>query len=252
MGDYPKIRLFVEAQFHEAAIVPLSEGQSHYLQNVMRVKAGEAVALFNGQDGEWEAALQPISKKQAQAHLLRRLKPFAPVPDVTLYFAPVKQGRVEYIVEKATELGVRAIQPVITRRSVVTRVNVEKLGAQAIEAAEQSERLDVPPVAEAMKLDAVLRHWNPQDILIYGDEMGQGQEPCDLLKEEWCGRRIGVLIGPEGGFSPEEMDALRVAPFAHALTLGPRILRADTAAFAALTLVQAYLGDWQEKPRFKG
>jgi 16S rRNA (uracil1498-N3)-methyltransferase len=253
VSTYPKIRLFVEASLHAGATLPLADAQAHYLMNVMRLGDGAEVALFNGADGEWRAALQPVSKKKADMRVVEQLKPQAHTPDVWLVFAPIKHGRIDFLAEKAAELGASRLMPVMTARTIVNRVNTDRLYANAVEAAEQCERLDVPPVDEPRPLAKLLADWPADRVLLYGDETGQGKPPQELFPElpqaqsQWA-----VLVGPEGGFTPEELTQLRAAPFAHAMTLGPRVLRADTAALAALTCVMAWRGDWQERPRFTG
>lgn len=253
VSPYPKIRLFVEAPLRAGASVPLAEAQAHYLLHVMRMAAGGEVALFNGQDGEWRASLLPMGKKKADALVTERVKPQAGTPDIWLAFAPIKHGRIDFLVEKATELGVSALQPVMTARTIASRVNTERLSAHAVEAAEQCERLTVPPVEEPRRFAQWLAEWPQDRLLIYGDETGQGLQPKELFTT-WpeASRKWAVLVGPEGGFTPEELERLRAAPFAHAISLGPRVLRADTAALAALTCVMAWCGDWDNRPRFEG
>lgn len=252
-SPYPKIRLFVEASLQTGAQFPLADAQAHYVQNVMRLGAGDALAVFNGRDGEWKAMLQPVSKKKADMQVVEMLKPQTTTPDIWLVFAPIKHGRIDFLAEKAAELGASALQPVITARTIASRVNTERLQANAIEAAEQCERMDVPPVYEPQKFTSLLANWPQGRLLIYGDETGQGLQPAQLLPtlpqatQQWA-----VLVGPEGGFTPDELAQLRKAEFAHAMSLGPRVLRADTAALAALTCVMAWRGDWDNRPRFEG
>lgn len=249
---YPKIRLFVEASLQAGVAVPLADGQAHYLQNVMRLGAGEAVAVFNGRDGEWRATLQPISKKKADLLVAEPLKPQVSCPDVWLVFAPIKHGRIDFLAEKAAELGASALLPVMTARTNASRVKTERLQANATEAAEQCERMDVPPVHEPRSFAQLLADWPPERLLIYGDETGQGLPPAELFASlSPAIRQWAVLVGPEGGFAPEELARLRAAPFAHAISLGPRVLRADTAGLAALTCVMAWRGDWHNRPRFE-
>lgn len=249
---YPQTRLFVEASLHAASSVPLTEGQAHYLLNVMRLAAGSQVAVFNGQDGEWRATLQPISKKKADLLLVEPLKPQVFTPDVWLVFAPIKHGRIDFLAEKATELGASALVPVMTARTIASRVNTDRLQANAIEAAEQCERMEVPPVREPQSFAQLLAGWPQDRILIYGDETGQGLPPGELLPIlPTSASKLAVLVGPEGGFTPAELEQLRQCPFARAISLGPRVLRADTAGLAALTCVMAWRGDWDNRPRFE-
>jgi 16S rRNA (uracil1498-N3)-methyltransferase len=249
---YPQIRLFVEASLHAASSVPLTEGQAHYLLNVMRLAVGSQVAVFNGRDGEWRATLQPISKKKADLLLVEPLKPQSFTPDVWLVFAPIKHGRIDFLAEKATELGASALVPVMTARTIASRVNTDRLQANAIEAAEQCERMEVPPVREPQSFAQLLAGWPQDRILIYGDETGQGLPPGELLPIlPASAGTLAVLVGPEGGFTPAELEQLRQCPFARAISLGPRVLRADTAGLAALTCVMAWRGDWDNRPRFE-
>lgn len=238
---------------HEGAQVSLADGQAHYLMNVMRMEAGEAVALFNGRDGEWQADLHPISRKKADVFVRKMLKNQPKTPDFWLVFAPIKHGRIDFLAEKATELGASELHPVMTARTIVSRVNTERLQANAVEAAEQCERLDVPPVRDARSFAQLLADWPKDRLLIYGDETGHGLPPQELfpiLPAE--AQKLAVLVGPEGGFTPDELERLRAAPFAHAISLGPRVLRADTAGLAALTCCMAWRGDWNDRPRFDG
>lgn len=249
----PKIRLFVEGAFHAGAVLSLTPEQSHYLLSVMRSGDGTPLALFNGSDGEWLATLAVVSKKKAEVHLIEPRKPQASTPDVWYVFAPLKHGRIDFIVQKATELGASALIPVMTARTIASRVNNGRLLANAIEAAEQSERLDVPQVQDVEPLAKVLVAWPQDRILLYGDESGEGLPPLELFAQLPAGiSRWGVLVGPEGGFTPDELAVLRTKDFAKPISLGPRILRADTAGLAALTAVMAWRGDWDKKPRFEG
>lgn len=249
----PKIRLFVEASLQAGANLPLSEEQSHYLLSVMRAGDGTPLALFNGRDGEWLAELGLVSRKKAEARVVEQRKAPQPVPDVWYAFAPLKHGRIDFIAQKATELGASALLPVMTARTIASRVNDDRLLANAIEAAEQCERTDVPQVFEPQGFEKLLSAWPAERALLYGDETGYGLPPQELFAQlpkettAWA-----VLVGPEGGFTPEELVRLRSLPFAHGISLGPRVLRADTAGLAALTCVMAWRGDWDKKPRFEG
>lgn len=250
-------RLFVDAPLGEGAVLPLPREQAHYLVNVMRREAGSPVRVFNGRDGEWQAVVAGASRKGASLQVEARLREQIGVPPLRLCFAPVKKARTDFIVEKATELGVAALQPVITRRTQAERVRTDRLLALAIEAAEQTERLCLPAISEPVTLERLLADWPAGERLIFCDEAGDGEGAwggpqggarpmLDMLQGEtdpsgsWA-----VLIGPEGGFDEAERAQLRSLPFVRAVTLGPRILRADTAAVAALTLWQAATGDWR-------
>lgn len=236
-----KIRLYVEVDLADDAPIGLSPEHSHYLVNVMRLAEGAKVRLFNGRDGEWEAELNRAHKKNSIAHAVEQTRAQDAVPDVELWFAPVKKMRLDYLVQKATELGATAIKPVITRRTNAPRVKEGRMRANVIEAAEQCGRLTVPEVKAQSSLAQVLE--NPTRRILFCDE-GEG---VPLASDVLAGESKGpwaVLIGPEGGFDAEERAMLRAHSSVVPVSLGPRIMRADTAAVAALTLWQAALGDW--------
>jgi 16S rRNA (uracil1498-N3)-methyltransferase len=238
----PRHRLFVDAPLAAGAVVPAAAEQAHYLVNVLRLGAGAAVALFNGRDGEWSASVEPQGKRGAVLHIGERLRVQADAPDLWLLFAPVKGQRTEFIAEKATELGVSVLQPVITRRTIASRVNVERLAANAREAAEQCWRLDVPEVRPPLTLDTLMAAWPAERRIMFCDETGEAPPAIGALKGAPRGP-WAVLVGPEGGFAAEELDLVRRIPLALPVGLGPRILRADTACTVALALLQAALGD---------
>lgn len=214
----------------------------------MRAAVGTSVALFNGRDGEWRASLVEAGKKKALLAVEDQLRPQAPEPDLWLLFAPVKRARIDFIAEKATELGVSVLQPVFTKHTVMSRVNDDRLRAIAVEAAEQCERLSVPDVRDPMSLDALLANWPEGRCLILLDEGGGGKPVAEVLAGLADGP-AALLVGPEGGFAKSELDALRSLSFAVPVGLGPRILRADTAVVAALSCYQAIRGDWRLAPR---
>ncbi len=238
------IRLFVPFDLGPGGVVTLDADQSRYLVAVMRRGPGDELLLFNGRDGEWRCALTAVGKRAVQLELRGLERPQATGPDLDLVCALVKRTRLEVIVEKAAELGARCVCPVITARTNAETARLPRLRAIAIEAAEQTGRLDVPEIAEPRRLAAMLADWDPQRRLMFCDEAGDAppalQALAGLAAGPWA-----ILIGPEGGFSPEERASLRAAPFAVAASLGPRILRADTAAISALSLWQAALGDWR-------
>jgi 16S rRNA (uracil1498-N3)-methyltransferase len=240
MAYVPRTRLFVEAPLAAGAAVALSEGQGHYLTHVMRAGAGARVRVFNGADGEWEAEVVIPAKRRTALSVTTQTRTQQGVPDVELVFAPVK--RIEFLVEKATELGARALAPVFTRRTTIARVNLPRLRAHTVEAAEQSDRLSVPTIAEAVPLMDALARWPEGRRLYFLDETGGGVPIKDAFGAE---AGCSFLTGPEGGFEQTELDALRQLPFAKAVGLGPRVLRAETAALAALACWQALRGDWQ-------
>jgi 16S rRNA (uracil1498-N3)-methyltransferase len=235
-----KVRLYVSADLATGAQVPLDQAQAHYLLHVMRARTGDLVSLFNGRDGEWLAEIASVSKKTLILSCRHRSAPQAAVPDIWLLFAPVKKTPADYLTQKATELGAAKLQPVFTRRTIVTRVNQERLLANAIEAAEQSGRLSVPEIGDATTLEKALANWPKDRTLYFCDEGGNAKPLQTSAKPEPC----AILTGPEGGFDPTERAMLRALPFVVPVTLGPRILRADTAALAALSIWQSNAGDW--------
>ncbi len=248
MSDRPRLRLYLSDDLAHGGQIALSRDQSHYLLAVMRAETGENVLLFNGRHGEWLARLERTGKA-ATMHLDRQTRPQTAEPDIWLLAAPLKKDRWDLVAEKAAELGASALWPVITRRTVVGRVNTDRLGAHLAEAAEQCERLSVPTLYPPTALDRVLDGWDPARPLIFLDESGQGRPlPTVLTQLAPSGSPpppLAVLVGPEGGFTPEERDVLARQSFAHPVGLGPRILRAETAAIAALAVIGAQTGGWQ-------
>jgi len=236
------LRLHVSQPLTAGAAVAASDDQAHYVLNVMRRNAGEPVTLFNGSDGEWRATVTVPAKRRVVFAVGDQLRAQGSSPDVWLAFAPVK--RVEFLVEKASELGVAVLKPVFTRHTDVTRVNIARLTANAVEAAEQCERLTVPSVHEAVSFDQLMAAWPATRRLYVLDETGGGAPIADVLRSAKADEPCGFLTGPEGGFAQSELDALRQLPFATPMGLGPRVLRAETAALAALACWQALVGDW--------
>jgi 16S rRNA (uracil1498-N3)-methyltransferase len=234
------IRLFVPGKLEDGETIGLGPEQSHYLRDVMRRSVGDEVVLFNERDGEWRAIVAAVDRRGVSLTPRGRTRAFALGPDLELIVAPIKRPRLESVVEKATELGVRRIRLAITRFTQGDRVKLERLEAIAIEAAEQTGRLDVPEVAGPEKLGDMLDGWGDRQ-LIFCDEGGEALPMLGMLQRP---EAASILIGPEGGFSPEERNRLRALPFVIPVSLGPRILRADTAAMAALVLWQSKLGDW--------
>jgi len=237
------IRLFVPHPLAPGHAVPLDADQTHYLRGVMRREVGDEVLLFNGRDGEWRSEIIEAGKRACVLAPREQVRPQASGPDLDLVVALVKRARLETIVEKAAELGARRVRPMISRHTNADHTRIDRLRAIAIEAAEQTGRLDVPEVADPMKLDRLLDGWDADRALIFCDEAGDARPMIEVLTAPLT--QAAVLIGPEGGFSPEERERLRALPFVIPVTLGPRILRADTAAISALTLVQAAIGDWR-------
>ena len=242
MTDKPKVRLFVDAPLAAGVPVALSREQAHYLGGVMRHAVGDEVAVFNGRDGEWRARIDHIHRGNAALQCVALLRAQAAGPDLWLLAAPIRKARFELVVEKATELGVAAIHPVITRRSEVREAKAERLEAIAIEAAEQCERLTVPASPAAEPLPRLLDRWPPDRRLFLCDESRDAPALAAALSGVPSGP-AAIFIGPEGGFAPEERELLRSRPFVTPVSLGPRILRAETAAIVAVALWQAVAGD---------
>jgi 16S rRNA (uracil1498-N3)-methyltransferase len=236
------VRLFVPTPLSpDAAVLPTLD-QSRYLTQVMRLKLGDGLLVFNGRDGAWRCVIAEILKKGVVLRAEEQLQPQSTGPDLELLISVVKKSALEFAVEKATELGARRVRLVVTHRTQVQHVRMDRLDAIAIEAAEQTGRLDVPMIDEPVKLADLLDGWEVGRRLMFCDETGGA--PATGALAAAGGGPWAILIGPEGGFSPEERERLRGLPFATAVSLGPRILRADTAAIAALTLWQASIGDW--------
>lgn len=250
-----KIRLYVEHPLGQGQSVPLTRDQAHYLFGVMRLGVGGAVALFNGRDGEWQGRVAEAGKRGGALEAQVQSRPQIDPPDVWLLFAPVKKARTDFIVEKAVELGAARICPVLTEFTNAERVRRDRLQAHAVEAAEQCGATFVPQVADAVRLDRVLADWDAARRLMFCNEATAGRSSvlADIVaggagEDARKGGSSGpwaILIGPEGGFSASERTRLTGLPYARTVSLGPRILRADTAAVAALTLWQQALGDWQ-------
>lgn len=241
------IRLYIADSLSLGAQITLDEARAHYVRHVMRLGDGDVIAAFNGESGEWESTLHLHGKRSVVLVIGKKIADPRPCPNVSLAFAMIK-NKSELVVEKATELGVRAIHAIVTQHSVVKNVNMEKLQAHAIEAAEQCERFDVPSITAHKNLASFLGEISKDVTLLYGDESGDGKPLTSAL----CNSALCILIGPEGGFSVDEHRILKSLPNAVGFGMGPRILRADTAAVAALACVMQEVGDWQEQPHFKG
>jgi 16S rRNA (uracil1498-N3)-methyltransferase len=242
--DFRKPRLFVEAALAAGETVPLTREQSNYLGNVLRLSAGETILAFNGRDGEWQASI--AGRKRADSlEIMDQTRPQDRLPDLAYVFAPLKHARLDYMVQKAVEMGASSLQPVLTRFTQVSRVNSERMRANVIEAAEQCGILSIAAVAEPVPLDRYLSQREAARLLVFCDEAADVRSPLQALQSGLSATNgIDVLIGPEGGFAEEERAILLRQPTTLQLSLGPRILRADTAGVAALALVQAALGDW--------
>lgn len=243
MGASLRTRLFVETPLLAGATVPLRPEQVHYLRNVLRLAPGVEIAVFNGKDGEWIGRIDELGKERGSVIADRKLREQSCPPDVWLLFAPIKRDAIDLVAEKSSELGASVIWPVLTRHTDVARVNIERLRANAYEAAEQSERLCVPDVRDPVDLPKILAEWPDNRPLIVCAEIGDAKPIADVIKDMPSGP-VAILIGPEGGFARSELDMVLAKPFARPARLGPRILRAETAAMAALTCWQAIKGDW--------
>lgn len=245
-------RLYVTGALRTGATVAADERAHHYLRNVMRRAVGDGVVLFNGRDGEFEAAIARLDKRAAELTVGTQRRAQDTVPDLVLCFAPLKKDAVDFLVEKATELGVAAFQPVVTRRTATARLNLDRLRANAIEAVEQCERLSIPEVREPLSFDALVAGWQPERRMILCAEAGPAEPIGDafgaLTRHVSPTNAWAIFCGPEGGFHVSELDRLRNLPFVTPVGLGPRILRADTAALTALAVFQAILGDGKLRP----
>lgn len=242
--DFTLIRLFIATALARDERVALDPSQFNYLKNVLRFGDGDGLLVFNGRDGEWQARFLPLGKRTGVVEVIAQARPQPAASDLWYLFAPLKHARLDYMVQKATEMGVSLLQPVITERTQATRINIERMRANVIEASEQCGVLNVPEVGEARALSALLDRWPEERTLIFCDEAEEVINPLRRLDMIAPGP-MAVLVGPEGGFSPTERAVLRRIPQTIAISLGPRILRADTAAVAALTIIQSALGDWR-------
>src|SRR5215510_3869482 len=248
--DFHTPRLYIDVPLAEGASVALDAAQANYLANVLRMTAGDAVLVFNGRDGEWRAALASTGKRKLALDIASRTRPQMSALDLHYLFAPLKHARLDYMVQKAVEMGASRLQPVITRHAQAARVNLERMRANAIEAAEQCGILTLPEIGAPLAFDRMIAARDPARLLVFCDEDAEVKDPVAALAEA---RRqnskdplpLAVLVGPEGGFAADERAALLALPNTVRLALGPRILRADTAAVAALALVGAVLGDWR-------
>lgn len=243
-----KARLFVEDDLGEGRSVGLSAAQAHYLNHVLRLASGAAITLFNGRDGEWISRIGAIGRRTGSLEVEMQLRPQEPDPELWLLFAPIKRARLDFLVQKSVELGVSRIMPVLTERTEVRRLNIERHRANAIEAAEQCERLTVPVFDAPRGLGDVLADFPAERSLLVCAERGPAPPLPEVLEREPADGRGAILCGPEGGFSQTELDALAKLTFIRFVSLGPRILRAETAAVSAMACWQAATGDWRRRP----
>jgi 16S rRNA (uracil1498-N3)-methyltransferase len=242
--DFRSPRLFVAAPLAAGAVLPLDRAQAHYLTTVLRRKSGDGVLVFNGRDGEWSAELEG-GKRDVALRLGAKVRDQTAPADLHYLFAPLKSARLDYMVQKAVEMGVSRLQPVLTRHGQIGRVNLDRMRANAIEAAEQCGVLSLPDIAPPAALTGILAAWQADRHVVFCDEAAAIADPLRALASIPAHTPLAVLVGPEGGFADDERSALLKLPNVIRLALGPRILRADTAAVAALALVQAAIGDWR-------
>jgi len=248
--DFRSPRLYVDGPLAVGIKLALDGARTNYLRNVLRLKPGDQVLLFNGRDGEWRAALAESGKRAVSLTVEDATRAQTPAPDLHYWFAPLKHARLDYMVQKAVEMGVGKLQPVLTQHAQVARVNLERMRANAIEAAEQCGILNLPEIAPPLPFDRMIAERDPARLLVFCDEDADATDPVAALAAARLGvrdhpARLAVLVGPEGGFAPAERAALIKLPNVVRVALGPRILRADTAAVAALALAQSVLGDWR-------
>lgn len=245
MFEYHKYkRIFVTQTLKQGETLQFSSNQTHYLVHVLRLKVGDGILVFNGRDGEWSASLVRVRKSSIDCEIKAQVRSQTHFQDIDYLFAPLKHARLDYMVQKATEMGVKRLWPIYTQYTNVTRINLHRMRSNVIEAAEQCGLLFIPEVVEPEDLRDMIKKWDHERKLIFCDEASSVSNPLEDLKR-LQGEKCAVIVGPEGGFSHEERDLLLQQPFTHQVSLGPRILRADTAAVSVLTLVNAILGDWR-------
>lgn len=243
-ANYRMQRLFVPQAMQANGEIEPDPQQAHYLLNVLRMHAGTQLLVFNGVDGEWLASLIEVNRKKVRLSLMTQVRPQPALPDLIYCFAPLKQGRLDYMVQKAVEMGAGVLQPVLTQHTQMSNIGIDRIRANVVEAAEQCGILAIPEVREVVKLERLIWEWEPGRRLIFCDEGADTNNPMPALQAV-LENKLGLLIGPEGGFSEEERQQLRALPYVTSIPLGPRILRADTAAVAAMAVIQATIGDWR-------
>ena len=243
-ANYRMQRLFLPHPMQANGEVEPDPQQTHYLINVLRMQPGTQLLVFNGVDGEWLASLAEVTRKKVRLSLMTQVRPQPAQSDLVYCFAPLKQGRLDYLVQKAVEMGAGVLQPVLTQHTQMSNIGIDRIRANVIEAAEQCGILAIPEVREVVKLDRLIWEWEPGRRLIFCDEGAETNNPVPAL-QGIAEQKLGLLIGPEGGFSEEERQQLRALPYVTPIPLGPRILRADTAAVAAMAVIQATIGDWR-------
>ncbi|UIJ71297.1 16S rRNA (uracil(1498)-N(3))-methyltransferase [Aurantimonas sp. HBX-1] len=243
--DFKSPRLHVDADLAAAEAVPATPVQANYLLNVLRLAEGDSILAFNGRDGEWRCELRKPAKKKLDLLPVERVRLQTPAPDLLYLFAPLKHARLDYMVQKAVEMGAGTLQPVMTQHVQTSRINIDRMRANAIEAAEQCGILSIPECREPVGFAQFLAGWDTARRLVFCDEREDAESPIDTLRA-MPASPLALLVGPEGGFSEDERATLRALPFVTVMSLGPRILRADTAAVAALAVLQASVGDWRQ------
>jgi 16S rRNA (uracil1498-N3)-methyltransferase len=243
--DFNAPRLFVDASLQGGARIELDRGQANYLLNVLRLKARDSILVFNGRDGEWRAEVSPEGRKAADLVCMERTREQSPLPDIIYAFAPLKHARLDYMVQKAVEMGAGVLQPVLTQRTQSSRVNLDRMRSNVIEAAEQCGILSIPEVREEENFDRFLKNLENERLLVFCDENAPVSNPVEALAKLGNNQAgLVVIVGPEGGFTDQERALVAARERCVCVSLGPRILRADTAAVAALAIVQSVLGDW--------
>lgn len=241
-----KVRLFSSQTLSTDTLWQPDDRQIHYLLNVLRLNVGDEIKIFDGQSGEYIGQIYAIGKKNCSVKIMQKIREMEHSPDLWLLFAPVKKDKTDFIIAGATELGVSRILPTMTERTICERVNKERFEAQVIEAAEQCRRLDIPQVSNPQPLEKILQTWPQDRMLFFMDETGSGGDICNIFQNT-PNTKAAVLVGPEGGFSEKELELLRKQSFTKAVSMGKRILRAETAVLAALSCWQAICGDWNER-----
>ncbi|MDP3895333.1 MAG: 16S rRNA (uracil(1498)-N(3))-methyltransferase [Mesorhizobium sp.] len=243
-ANYRMQRLFIPQPLSPGGDVEPDPQQAHYLLNVLRLQPGAQILVFNGVDGEWLAEITEAGKKRVRLALTMQVRPQPAASDLVYCFAPLKQGRLDYMVQKAVEMGAGVVQPVLTQHTQMSTVGIDRIRANVVEAAEQCGILAIPEVRDIVKLERLIWEWEAGRRLIFCDEGADTNNPAPAL-QAIVETKLGLLIGPEGGFSEAERQQLRALPYVTAIPLGPRILRADTAAVAAMAVIQATIGDWR-------
>jgi len=242
--DFRSQRLYVDTALGPETTIVCTKAQANYLRNVLRLNAGDEILIFNGVDGEWLSRVAPRGKRECDLVVATQNRAQGNGPDLRYLFAPLKRARLDYMVQKATEMGVAALQPVLTERTVVGRVNADRMRSNVIEASEQCGILRLPAVHQPCKLSVALADWPADRILFFADEATDVAAPLAMFDDLQRGHPAAAIIGPEGGFSETERQQIRALPQTRVVSLGPRIIRADTAAVALLALINAAIGDW--------